>query len=45
MGSMSLGHWAIVVLMVVLLFGRGRVSALFEDLGKSVKQLRQMSKE
>lgn len=43
--GMGIGHWAIVVLVVTLLFGRGRISGLFEDVGKSVRHFRQMSKD
>lgn len=33
MGSFNLWHWAIVLAIVVLLFGRGRISALMGDIG------------
>jgi sec-independent protein translocase protein TatA len=45
MGAMSWGHWAIVVLVVVLLFGRGMVSGLMADLGKAVKEARKIGDE
>ena len=44
-GAMSWGHWAIVVLVVVLLFGWGMISGLMDDLGKSVKHLRSIAKD
>lgn len=40
MGSFSMMHWAIVALVVLLLFGRGAISSTMADLGKTMKQLR-----
>ncbi|GAA0655034.1 twin-arginine translocase TatA/TatE family subunit [Brevundimonas lenta] len=38
MGSMSIWHWALVVLVVVVLFGgRGKLSSLMGDAAKGVK--------
>jgi sec-independent protein translocase protein TatA len=31
MGSFSLTHWLVVILVIVLLFGRGRLSVLMCD--------------
>lgn len=45
MGAMSWGHWAIVVLVIVVLFGRGRVSGLMGDLGKAAKELKGIAKD
>lgn len=42
MGAMSWGHWAIVVLVVILLFGRGMVSSLMADVGKAIKEARKI---
>jgi sec-independent protein translocase protein TatA len=42
MGAMSWGHWAIVILVVILLFGRGMVSSLMADVGKAIKEVRRM---
>ena len=36
MGAMSIWHWAIVLAIVILLFGRGRISALMSDLGRGI---------
>lgn len=36
MGAMSVWHWAIVAAIVVLLFGRGRISGLMGDVGKGL---------
>jgi sec-independent protein translocase protein TatA len=37
MGSFSIWHWIIVLAIVLLLFGTGRVSNLMGDLAKGVK--------
>lgn len=41
MGSFSLWHWIIVLLIVVLLFGRGRIAEIMGDFGKGVKSFKQ----
>jgi sec-independent protein translocase protein TatA len=37
MGSLSIGHWVIVLLIVVLVFGTKKLSNMGSDLGKAVK--------
>ncbi|HTO65998.1 MAG TPA: twin-arginine translocase TatA/TatE family subunit [Bradyrhizobium sp.] len=37
MGTESLWHWIIVIVVVLLLFGRGRVSELMGDVTRGVK--------
>lgn len=37
MGGMSLWHWIIVLLIVMLLFGSGRLSAVMSDAAKGIK--------
>ena len=37
MGSMSIWHWVVVGLIVMLLFGRGKVSELMGDVAKGIK--------
>jgi len=39
---MSIGIWqiAIVVILVVLLFGRGKISSLMGDVGKGIKSFK-----
>ena len=41
MGFGSLWHWIIVLLVVVLLFGRGRISEIMGDFGKGIKSFKQ----
>ena len=40
MGFGSLWHWVIVLLVVLVLFGRGRVSEIMGDFGKGIKSLK-----
>ena len=42
---MSIGFWqiAIVVVLVVLLFGRGKISDLMGDVAKGIKSLKKAS--
>ncbi len=37
MGSMCIWHWVIVAVIVMLLFGRGKVSDLMGDVAKGIK--------
>lgn len=41
MGFGSLWHWIIVLLVVLILFGRGRVSEIMGDFGKGIKSFKQ----
>ncbi len=41
MGAMSIWHWAIVIVVVLLLFGgRGKLSGLMGDAAKGIKAFR-----
>ncbi len=40
MGSFSLVHWLIVILVVILLFGRGRISDLMGDMAKGINSFK-----
>ncbi|MGE4429343.1 MAG: twin-arginine translocase TatA/TatE family subunit [Sphingobium sp.] len=40
MGSFSLMHWVLVVLVIVLLFGGGRISSLMGDVAKGIKSFK-----
>jgi len=40
MGMHSIWHWVIVLLVVVLLFGAGRISGVMGDLGKGLKSFK-----
>ena len=40
MGAMSVWHWALVILVVMLLFGRGKISDLMGDVAKGIKSFK-----
>ena len=40
MGSFSIWHWLIVLLIVLVLFGRGRVAEIMGDFGKGIKSFK-----
>jgi sec-independent protein translocase protein TatA len=37
MGSLSIWHWLVILAVILLLFGKGKVSDLMGDLAKGVK--------
>jgi sec-independent protein translocase protein TatA len=37
MGSLSIWHWVVVLAVVLLLFGRGRISDLMGDVAQGIK--------
>ena len=41
MGFGSIWHWIIVLLVVLVLFGRGRISEIMGDFGKGIKSFKQ----
>ena len=40
MGSLSIWHWMVVLLVVLLLFGSGKVSTLMGDFAKGIKSFK-----
>jgi sec-independent protein translocase protein TatA len=40
MGSLSIWHWLVVLLVVLLLFGSGKVSNLMGDFAKGIKSFK-----
>ena len=40
MGSFSIWHWLIVLVVVLLLFGRGRIPDLMGDMAKGIKSFK-----
>ncbi len=40
MGGLSIWHWMIVLLVVLLLFGSGKVSTLMGDFAKGIKSFK-----
>ena len=45
MGEFSIWHWLIVLAVVLLLFGGGKVSSLMGDLAKGIKAFKQTMAE
>jgi sec-independent protein translocase protein TatA len=41
MGGLSIWHWLIVLVVVMLLFGTGKVSNLMGEFGKGIKTFKQ----
>ncbi len=41
MGGLSIWHWLVVLLIVLVLFGRGRVADIMGDFGKGIKSFKQ----
>jgi sec-independent protein translocase protein TatA len=40
MGGLSIWHWMVVLLVVLLLFGGGKVSSLMGDFAKGIKSFK-----
>jgi sec-independent protein translocase protein TatA len=40
MGTMSIWHWVILLLIVVLLFGKGKISDVMGDVAKGIKSFK-----
>jgi sec-independent protein translocase protein TatA len=40
MGSFSIWHWLIVLVVVLLLFGRGKIPDLMGDMAKGIKSFK-----
>jgi sec-independent protein translocase protein TatA len=40
MGSLSIWHWIVVVVVVLLLFGRGKISELMGDVAQGIKSFK-----
>ncbi|MBP0496206.1 twin-arginine translocase TatA/TatE family subunit [Roseomonas indoligenes] len=45
MGSFSIWHWIVVLLVVLLLFGSGKISGLMGDLATGIKSFKKNIKE
>jgi sec-independent protein translocase protein TatA len=40
MGGLSIWHWMIVLVIILLLFGRGKISDIMGDVAKGVKSFK-----
>ncbi|MEQ8510225.1 MAG: twin-arginine translocase TatA/TatE family subunit [Rhodospirillaceae bacterium] len=45
MGSLSIWHWVVVLVVVLLLFGKGKIPALMGDVAKGIKSFKSGLKE
>ncbi len=45
MGAFSIWHWLIVLVVLLLLFGRGKIPALMGDMAKGIKAFKTGMKE
>ncbi|MBC6439847.1 MAG: twin-arginine translocase TatA/TatE family subunit [Rhodospirillales bacterium] len=45
MGALSIWHWLIVLVIVLLLFGRGRIPKLAGDLARGIREFKSGIKE
>lgn len=40
MGSFSIWHWIIVILVIIVLFGRNKISSVMTDVAKGLKSFK-----
>ena len=40
MGTFSIWHWIIVLIIVLLLFGKGKIPSLMADMAKGIKSFK-----
>ncbi len=40
MGGLSIWHWLVVAIIIMLLFGKGRISEMMGDLAKGIKSFK-----
>jgi sec-independent protein translocase protein TatA len=40
MGSLSIWHWIVVIAVILLLFGRGKISELMGDVAQGIKSFK-----
>ena len=45
MGSLSIWHWIVVAVIVLLLFGRGKISELMGDVAQGIKAFKKGMQE
>ena len=45
MGSLSIWHWIVVIAIVLLLFGRGKISDLMGDVAQGIKAFKKGMRE
>ena len=45
MGTFSIWHWIIVLIIVLLLFGKGKIPTLMADMAKGIKSFKKNMSE
>ena len=45
MGALSIWHWIIVLIIVLLLFGKGKIPTLMADMAKGIKSFKKNMSE
>jgi len=45
MGAFSIWHWIIVLIIVLLLFGKGKIPTLMADMAKGIKSFKKNMSE
>lgn len=40
MGGLSIWHWLVVALVILVLFGRGKISEMMGDFGKGIRSFK-----
>ena len=45
MGAFSIWHWIIVLIIVLLLFGKGKIPSLMADMAKGIKAFKKNMSE
>ena len=45
MGTFSIWHWIIVLIIVLLLFGKGKIPSLMADMAKGIKSFKKNMSE
>lgn len=40
MGAFGIGHWIVLILVIMLLFGRGKISDLMGDFAKGINSFK-----
>ena len=45
MGAFSIWHWIIVLIIVILLFGKGKIPTLMADMAKGIKSFKKNMSE
>lgn len=41
MGSLSITHWIVVLIIVLIFFGKDRIPGLMKDMGKGIRGFRE----